>query len=427
MERWRSAPRLWALVTLVFALLVTLAAEAHPARTSAVFLDIAERSVEAELQLPLDQLGLALEKPLDASPGSLVADLGPELGRYVSSHIGARARDDRAFAVEVRSAAMTKVDGADNLVVQVSLRPPEGAPASAFTLQYDVILHRVVSHKIFVSVRRDFKNAVFSEHPELLGVLRFQRDSLVVDRAHGSWWRGFGSVFALGMRHIAEGTDHLLFLLVLLLPSPLVAQKGRWGERDTGRRSVVKVLQIVTAFTVGHSLTLITGAAGVLRVRSQPVEVLIAISILVSAIHALRPVFKGKEPLVAAGFGLVHGLAFATTLADFGLDARALALGILGFNLGIEAMQLAVVVLTIPWLLLLSRSAVYTPVRVAGAAFGAVAACGWVAERALAVHNPVAGIVEAVFKLAPVVIAILAVSVTVVMRWRPRVAGAPAR
>jgi hypothetical protein len=62
----------------------------------------------------------------------------------------------------------------------------------------------------------------------------------------------------------------------------------------------------------------------------------------------------GREPLIAAAFGLVHGLAFATVLAEFGLGPWKMALCILGFNLGIELMQLAVVAATVPWLLLLS-------------------------------------------------------------------------
>jgi HupE / UreJ protein len=93
-------------------------------------------------------------------------------------------------------------------------------------------------------------------------------------------------------------------------------------------------LRIVTAFTLGHSLTLLAGALGWLRLPGQPVEILIAVSILVSAAHAQRPLFPGREAQVAAGFGLVHilvhGLAFTGTLAGLHLSAGPLALSILG-------------------------------------------------------------------------------------------------
>ena len=108
-----------------------------------------------------------------------------------------------------------------------------------------------------------------------------------------------------------------------------------------------------------------------MRLSSPPVEILIAFSIFVSAIHALRPRFAGREPVIAAAFGLVHGLAFATVLAEFGLGPWRVALCIFGFNLGIELMQLAVVASIVPWLLLLSRTPVYTPLRITGACFGA--------------------------------------------------------
>jgi hypothetical protein len=95
-------------------------------------------------------------------------------------------------------------------------------------------------------------------------------------------------------------------------------------------------------------------------------------------------------------------------LADFGLDARALALGLLGFNLGIEAMQLAVVALTMPWLVLLSRAPAYAPLRVAGAGFAAVAAIGWIVERALGWRNPMNALVDGLFHRGPLAVALLA-------------------
>lgn len=418
--------RVSALAVALVALLAALPAEAHPARTSAVFLDLGERVVEAELQLPLDQLGLALERPLDASPTTVVADLGADLAPYLARHIKATSPDGRPFAVELLSAAPASIDGADSLVAHVALTPPEHASTRAFTLRYDVILHRVVTHKTFVSIRRDFKTAVFSGHPELLEVVRLQRETLVIDRSRGSWWRGIGSVFLLGTRHIAEGTDHLLFLLVLLLPAPILARNRRWAQAGGMARSAGEVLKIVTAFTVGHSITLIFAATGVLRVPSKPVEILIALSIFVSAIHAFRPLFAGRERYLAAGFGLVHGLAFASTIADFGFDSRTLAMSILGFNLGIEAMQLFVVLLIMPSLVLLSRTRAYPVLRASGAAFAAIAACGWVGERALGLRDPVAPVVDAVFAHGRGLAALLAI-VAVATEIRRRTAGSAAQ
>jgi hydrogenase/urease accessory protein HupE len=200
---------------------------------------------------------------------------------------------------------------------------------------------------------------------------------------------GFVSIFRLGMRHIAEGTDHLLFLLALLLPAPLLSLGSRWAGFAGARHSVFRSLWVVPAFTVGHSITLALAALGLVRVPARPIEVLIAVSILISAIHALRPLFPGREAAIAAFFGLIHGLAFASTLGELGLGRWERVTGILAFNLGIETMQLIVVAAIMPSLVLMSRTRAYPSLRIGGALFAGFASLGWTAERLLDVHNSV--------------------------------------
>jgi hypothetical protein len=202
-----------------------------------------------------------------------------------------------------------------------------------------------------------------------------------------SWWTP--NLFQLGIRHIAEGTDHLLFLLVLLLPAPLLVVGSRWRGTTGVRSSLLHILGIVTAFTLGHSITLVLAAFGVVHLPSRPIEVLIAVSILVSAVHALRPIFPGREAGIAAFFGLIHGLAFASTLSELGLGRWERLAGILAFNLGIETMQLAVVAATLPSLILMNRTRAYPWLRVCGALFAGVASVGWIVERVLGAQSSV--------------------------------------
>src|SRR5271167_32520 len=215
--------------------------------------------------------------------------------------------------------------------------------------------------------------------------------------AHG-WMSsvGFTSLFRLGMRHIAEGTDHLLFLLALLLPAPLLALGSRWTGFAGARHSLLQILRVVTAFTIGHSITLALAALGLVRVPSRPIEVLIALSILLSAVHALRPLFPGREARIAAFFGLIHGLAFAATLEELGLGRWERVAGILAFNLGIETMQLIVVAAIMPSLVLFSRMKLYSVVRIGGALYAGFASLGWIAERLLGVHSSVDVVVSLV-------------------------------
>ncbi len=142
---------------------------------------------------------------------------------------------------------------------------------------------------------------------------------------------------ALGMGHILTGWDHLLFVLGLLL---LVS----------GRSLLVKT---VTAFTLGHSVTLSLAVLGVVRVPQAPAEAAIALSILVLACELPR---FSTEPLtllrrypwaMAAFFGLVHGLGFAGALAAAGLPQGEIPLALGAFNVGIELGQLAFVLVAL--------------------------------------------------------------------------------
>jgi hydrogenase/urease accessory protein HupE len=138
------------------------------------------------------------------------------------------------------------------------------------------------------------------------------------------------SYLALGVEHILTGVDHLLFVLALML---LVASRRR-------------LVLTVTAFTVGHSVTLSLAVLGVVAVPTGPVEALIALSILVVAVELARdpdgpPSLMQRLPwTVTFAFGLLHGLGFAGSLAEIGLPAGEIPLALLSFNLGIEAGQL---------------------------------------------------------------------------------------
>jgi hypothetical protein len=155
--------------------------------------------------------------------------------------------------------------------------------------------------------------------------------------------------------------------------------------------------------------------------------VLIAASILVAAVHAIRPIFPGRETLIAAGFGLIHGMAFSITLSDLDLDGRQLALSLLGFNLGIEAMQLVAVALVLPPLALLARTRLYAPIRVTMAALTAVAAIGWMLAR-IGIPNPVATAADGLAPVAGRIVVGLWIAATAtytLLRLPAKAEGAP--
>ncbi|WP_165073845.1 HupE/UreJ family protein [Paludisphaera rhizosphaerae] len=367
----------------------------HPMPNSAVVLRIHRDAIDAELTLPIGELAVGWDKPLPPDAVAIVEQYGEELKDYVRAHVRPIAPDGRPWTVAVGEVAPV-VEQEPDVRVSLKMTPPPGAPVDRLTFGYDAIFHRLVTHRAVVSLAGDWRNGVTADEPVILGTMRDTDVTLVVDRSGGGWFRGFAAMFRLGVRHIAEGTDHLLFLLALILPAPLVAEGWRWGGYAGVRTALRRIVEVVTAFTVGHSITLVVGALGWARLPDALVESAIALSIFISAVHALVPIFRGREVYIAGGFGLVHGLAFAATLDGFGLDPWTLALTVLGFNLGIEAFQILVVLATMPWLVLLARTRVYGPLRTAGAVFTGIAAAAWFAERAFDWPNPIGPLVEGV-------------------------------
>jgi hypothetical protein len=376
-------------------LVAALPAWGHPMPSSAVVLRLHRTGIDAELTLPIGELAMGWEKPLPLDSVKTVQKYGAELEEYVRTHVRPSAPDGRPWTVTVRGVTPLNEQEPDVLVA-LTMTPPSGAPVDRLTFHYDVIFHHLITHTAVVTLASDWRSGVLGEEPVLLGTMRDTSAELAIDRSGGSWFQGFAAMFRLGARHIAEGTDHLLFLLALILPAPLVAVSGRWGGYAGWKTAFRRIVKVVTAFTLGHSITLVFGALGWARLPGTVIESAIALSILVSAVHALVPIFRGPEVFIASGFGLVHGLAFAATLTGFGFDPLTLASSVLGFNLGIEAFQLLVILAAMPWLVLLARSRAYGPFRIAGAALTGIAAAAWFAERAFGWVNPIAPLVESV-------------------------------
>ena len=195
-------------------------------------------------------------------------------------------------------------------------------------------------------------------------------------------WRQFSDYLREGIRHIWGGVDHLLFLIALLLPAPLVASAGGLVPRKTFGAVVREVLKVVTAFTLAHSITLSLAVLGALRLPARWVEAAIAFSVFAAAWNNLRPFLPGRAWMLAFGFGLVHGLGFAGALSQLGLPRQAKGLALLAFNLGVEAGQLAIVALVLPAIFAARRTRAYQPLvlRIGSLLIAWIAAI-WLIER----------------------------------------------
>jgi hypothetical protein len=201
---------------------------------------------------------------------------------------------------------------------------------------------------------------------------------------------GFAGFVLEGMHHILIGTDHILFLLALLLPAVLVrTPAGGWRAAPSRRQVLTDVLRVVTAFTVAHSITLALAAFDVLNPPSRWVESVIAASVVLAALNNLYPVIREGRWKLTFVFGLVHGFGFASALKDIGLTQGGLALPLFGFNLGVELGQLAIVAIFVAAVWTVRDTRLYRGIGLrAGSVAITLLALGWLAERAFDLKLP---------------------------------------
>jgi hypothetical protein len=198
---------------------------------------------------------------------------------------------------------------------------------------------------------------------------------------------GFTAMVRDGVHHILIGTDHVLFLLCLLLPAvlrPSADPRQRPSEPVAGPAQALRpVLITVSTFTLAHSLTLALAALGVVQPSPRLIEPAIALTIALAAFDNIRPILRGQRHAFTFGFGLVHGFGFAGVLRELDLPTEGFVKALLGFNLGVEIGQLLIVLPALAVLMLLRRQAAY-PRRLMplGSALAIVVALGWFVERA---------------------------------------------
>jgi len=196
-------------------------------------------------------------------------------------------------------------------------------------------------------------------------------------------WAQLATYLNEGVWHIWTGFDHILFLLSLLLPAVLVRDRLAWRPSPSFHCSFVDVAKIVTAFTLAHSITLSLAALSIVVLPSRLVESGIAMSVVVAALNNLFPMVANGRWIAAFGFGLLHGFGFAGALQDLGLPTGSLALSLFGFNLGVEAGQLAIVAVFLPLAFALRSTWAYRRVMFAGGSVAiAAVATVWLVERA---------------------------------------------
>jgi hypothetical protein len=194
--------------------------------------------------------------------------------------------------------------------------------------------------------------------------------------------RSFGAFVLMGIQHIGawptewygpqgfhfpDGIDHIMFLLGLILLGG----------------SVLQLVGTATGFTAGHSITLALATLGVVHVPSRIVEPAIALSIAFVAAETFFVKHAKSRWRIAMAFGLVHGFGFASALADLHLAKSSLAGALVGFNVGVELGQAAIVAVLAPLIAMMRRRAFFRRYAIPAGA-GGIFCCGitWFVQRA---------------------------------------------
>lgn len=178
-----------------------------------------------------------------------------------------------------------------------------------------------------------------------------------------------GTFIYEGIHHIFIGPDHILFIIGLLLLGG----------------GLKRLLKIVTAFTVAHSITLALATLQILKPSPGVIEPTIALSIIlvgVENLHAVRSKRDWRVP-IAFGFGFVHGFGFASVLQEFGLPGHAMVASLFAFNVGVEIGQAVIVLLTAPLLAFVSARfpSLRSPIIAVGSACVIFAGGYWFIQR----------------------------------------------
>ncbi len=332
------------------------AAFAHAPSTSYV---TADPSLEGtRLTLKLDLRDVALVVGIDADHDGRLT--WGELKRVEAPLVTYATKNFRLTseqgpcATNFRDLAVDKLNGG-TFAVLTFVSPCD---AASLSLHYDLFFAFDATHR-----------AILRAGDGAAGVLTASERDRPLDFVALGTGEIFKEFVVQGVLHIWRGFDHLLFLITLLIPALF-------------RRAFGETVKFITAFTVAHSMTLMLVTLGVFTLPSRLVESAIALSIIVTALNNVRPLFGEKSWLIAGGFGLLHGCGFASVLSDLGLTKATLLPSLIAFNLGVEFGQLALVALAIPLCYLLRKAkGLHDPMLKWGSALSASVAAVWMAER----------------------------------------------
>lgn len=355
----------------------TGAAQAHKASDAYLSLDVDGAQVRGQLDVALRDVDVAIGLDADDDGQITWGELRQQreaLAGWALRHVSLSRDAGGTSPCQLEVGALQVDQHTDGTYAVLPLAGRCSGADGPLTLGYRLMFEQDAQHRGLVRLSLDgaAQSLVFSpERPE-------QR----IDATPPSAWTTLHQYVVEGVWHIWLGFDHVLFLLALLLPAVLVWDGRRWQGVARLGLAGREVLAVVTSFTLAHSVTLSLATLGWVSLPSRWVESVIALSVVLAAANNLRPTVQGRRWIAAFGFGLIHGFGFASVLADLGLPRDALVLSLVGFNVGVELGQIAIVALFLPLAFRARDTAFYRRGVLVGGSLLTLALAGiWLVER----------------------------------------------
>ncbi|MFW2405971.1 MAG: HupE/UreJ family protein [Gammaproteobacteria bacterium] len=375
-------------ILLVMAL--TTIAFAHSLGQTYLYLGLSESRIDVRFEVGPQDLNLALGLDLPTDHTMTMADIEPHSRRIVDYLISKSAFAPNGEPRQIVFKEHTIRDTQTLQFVLSSFVIEElAAPPEYVDIEYAVLLDEDSDQTGLLVVENDWKSHTFENEAGVS--LTFDQGSRAqrLDLAQSTILRGLNAMIGLGMQHILEGIDHVLFLIAILLPAVVRREGDRWAPVPRFRSALWHVAKIVTMFTIAHSITLSLAALGILNVPPRVVESVIAASIVVAALDVFFPILGKRIVLIIFLFGLFHGAGFASVILSMNIHPDYIVWTLLGFNVGVELGQLAIVLVAFPVLYLLRSNVLYLRYGMPAVASLLIVVAGyWFIERAFEVDLP---------------------------------------
>ncbi|MEL7535895.1 MAG: HupE/UreJ family protein [Pseudomonadota bacterium] len=378
--------RLLLLLTLVF----SATASAHSIGQTYLYLGLSENEIGVRFEVAPADLNLALGIDLPIDKSMTDADIAPHSARIVEYLLAGSAL---APDGNPRELVFVEHSIRDTQTLQFVLTDFRIAnlpqPPAFIDIDYSVLFDEDDEQTALLVIENDWKSHTFENEAGVSLTFDPDNRSQRLDLTGSTVLRGLVAMIRLGMVHIIEGLDHVLFLIAILLPAVVRREQGQWAAVEGFRPAIWHVAKIVTIFTIAHSITLSLAALEILNVPSRLVESIIALSIAVAALDAFYPILGKRIGWVIFLFGLFHGAGFAGIILSMDIHPDYIVWTLLGFNVGVEIGQLIIVAVVFPLLYLLRHQGLYRRYGMPAIAsvLGAIAVY-WFIERAFNVDLP---------------------------------------